>query len=189
MENVYEVLNADSSQKDAVELSHRGISFVMQGPPGTGKSQTIANIIGQAVAEGKKVLFVSEKLAALDVVYRRLRDVGIADLCLPLHDPKTSKQVVLKQLEHNLDAPKDRVSNEKIAELHQLDGLKVDLNAYAHLLHQVQEPLHMSLYEAYQMLFSLSDTEDVMPCMVQMSASRQLRNSQVMVLNNICAVS
>lgn len=161
VENVYEILNADSSQKDAVELSHRGISFVMQGPPGTGKSQTIANIIGQAVAEGKKVLFVSEKLAALDVVYRRLRDVGIADLCLPLHDPKTSKQVVLKQLEHNLDAPKDRVSNEKIAELHQLDGLKADLNAYAHLLHQVQEPLHMSLYEAYQMLFSLSDTEDV----------------------------
>lgn len=161
VENVFEILNADSSQKDAVELSHRGISFVMQGPPGTGKSQTIANIIGQAIAEGKKVLFVSEKQAALDVVYRRLHDVGIANLCLPLHDPKTGKQVVLNQLECNLDAPKDQVSNEKIAELHQLDGLKDDLNAYVRLLHQVQEPLHMSLYEAYQLLFALSDTEDV----------------------------
>lgn len=170
VEHVFEVLNADSSQKDAVELSHRGISFVMQGPPGTGKSQTITNIIAQGMAEGKKILFVSEKQAALDVVYHRLRDVGISDLCLPLHDPKTSKQVVLKQLEKNLDAPKTRVGNDRLAELHQLAGLKTDLNAYAHLLHDRVQPLDMSLYEAYQMLFSLAEVPDVIFAMPKLAS-------------------
>lgn len=68
----YQVLNSDSSQLESILLSKAGTSFVMQGPPGTGKSQTITNIIAEAMADGKKVLFVSEKAAALQVVYKRL---------------------------------------------------------------------------------------------------------------------
>lgn len=83
--DIYQVLNADSSQQEAIELSKQGVSFVLQGPPGTGKSQTITNIISEGLADGKKILFVSEKMAALEVVYKRLKEVNLADFCLPLH--------------------------------------------------------------------------------------------------------
>ncbi len=77
---------ADSSQLSAVMAAARGKDFVLVGPPGTGKSQTISNLIAQCLAEHKRVLFVSEKIAALDVVYRRLREVGLGVFCLELHD-------------------------------------------------------------------------------------------------------
>lgn len=86
--DTFQVVDADSSQQDAILLSKKGISFVLQGPPGTGKSQTITNIIAEAIADGKKVLFVSEKVAALQVVYNRLSKVGLADFCLALHSHK-----------------------------------------------------------------------------------------------------
>ena len=67
------------------EAAKRGRSFVMQGPPGTGKSQTIANVIAEAIGQGKRVLFVSEKAAALDVVFKRLMASGLDEYCLMLH--------------------------------------------------------------------------------------------------------
>ncbi len=73
----YQVLDADSSQRVSIEYAVRGQSFVMKGPPGTGKSQTIANIIAECIANGKSVLFVSDKMAALEVVYKRLSEVGL----------------------------------------------------------------------------------------------------------------
>ena len=83
--DTFQVVDADSSQQDAIALSKAGVSFVMQGPQGTGKSPTITNIIAQGLADGKKVLFVSEKMAALEVVYRRLSETHLADFCLPFH--------------------------------------------------------------------------------------------------------
>src|SRR5579864_3549270 len=79
------VLDADSSQAIAVEEIRAGRNLVIQGPPGTGKSQTIANVIAAAVHSGLTVLFVAEKAAALDVVYGRLKAVGLDALCLELH--------------------------------------------------------------------------------------------------------
>ena len=113
----FQVLDADSSQQDAIALSQKGVSFVMQGPPGTGKSQTITNIIAQALADGKKVLFVSEKMAALDVVYRRLTDVHLADFCLSLHSHKANKKEILDQLGANLSLQRIKVKDEEIAKL------------------------------------------------------------------------
>src|SRR5690606_35570646 len=78
-------LPADSSQLAAVIASARGHSFVLDGPPGTGKSQTIANMIAHNLALGRRVLFVAEKMAALDVVKRRLDEKGIGEFCLELH--------------------------------------------------------------------------------------------------------
>jgi primosomal protein N' len=84
-------LDADSTQLAAMASALDGKSFVLQGPPGTGKSQTITNLVAASLARGKTVLFVSEKMAALEVVHRRLRDVGLADFCLELHSHKANK--------------------------------------------------------------------------------------------------
>ena len=92
-------LPADSSQLAAVVGSARGCDFVLDGPPGTGKSQTIANMIAHNLALGRKVLFVAEKRAALDVVHRRLVAHGLGSFCLELHSNKAVKQDVLRQLD------------------------------------------------------------------------------------------
>ena len=97
-QQVFSPLPADSSQLSAVMAAARGKDFVLIGPPGTGKSQTIANLIAQCLAEDKRVLFVAEKIAALDVVYRRLREVGLGEFCLELHSNKSRKLDVLGQL-------------------------------------------------------------------------------------------
>ncbi|MBY6033270.1 DUF4011 domain-containing protein [Marinobacter daepoensis] len=91
-------LPADSSQMSAIATADLGKDFVIIGPPGTGKSQTISNLIAHLLGKGKKVLFVSEKTAALEVVHRRLRDVGLGQFCLELHSNKASKADVLAQL-------------------------------------------------------------------------------------------
>jgi hypothetical protein len=97
------ILNADSSQLAAVASALDGQSFVLQGPPGTGKSQTIANLIAAALARQRTVLFVSEKMAALEVVQRRLRDAGLDDFCLELHSHKANKKQVVESLKRALE--------------------------------------------------------------------------------------
>lgn len=89
---------ADGSQMRAVELATGGQSFVLEGPPGTGKSQTITNLIAHATASGKSVLFVAEKQAALDVVKRRLADIGLEPFCLDLHGRKQTARSIHAQL-------------------------------------------------------------------------------------------
>lgn len=96
-------MNADSSQLTAVLYSELGKSFVLHGPPGTGKSQTITNIIAHNLALGKRILFVSEKRAALDVVHRRLSAVGLTPFCMELHSNKADKANVMRQFKEALD--------------------------------------------------------------------------------------
>lgn len=102
------IVDSDSSQALAVHEVRRGRDMVIQGPPGTGKSQTIANIVASAVADGKTVLFVAEKMAALEVVKRRLDATGVADACLELHSNKANKRALLDELRRTweLGAPK-----------------------------------------------------------------------------------
>ncbi|MCE2398605.1 MAG: IS3 family transposase [Gemmatimonadetes bacterium] len=96
------VVDADSSQTLAVLDAVNGRDLVIQGPPGTGKSQTITNLIGEALARDRKVLFVAEKMAALEVVKRRLDTVHLGDACLELHSHKTNKRAVLDELKRTL---------------------------------------------------------------------------------------
>lgn len=93
------IFDADSSQHSALIDAIDGKNLVIEGPPGTGKSQTITNLIASAISSGKKVLFVAEKLAALQVVRSRLSMVGLADFCLELHSNKTSKKDVLDSIQ------------------------------------------------------------------------------------------
>ncbi len=99
------VLDADASQALVIENARKGHDLVVQGPPGTGKSQTIANLIGAAVHDGKTVLFVAEKMAALTVVHDRLKRAGIGDACFELHSRQANKKTVIAALERALGAP------------------------------------------------------------------------------------
>lgn len=156
--DTYQVVNADSSQQDAILLSQKGVSFVMQGPPGTGKSQTITNIIAQGLADGKRILFVSEKAAALEVVYKRLSEVHLDDFCLALHNYKANKKEVLDELAKSLELSPIKVKAEETAKLTELDTLKEFLGQYVSDIHEEKMPLEMSLYEVYGALVALEDT-------------------------------
>ncbi|WP_372921982.1 DUF4011 domain-containing protein, partial [Roseovarius sp.] len=98
------VVPADASQTRVIEEVRAGRNLVVQGPPGTGKSQTIANIIAAAAHDGKRVLFVAEKMAALSVVHDRLNKVGLGDLCLEIHSRAANKRALLDELARTLAA-------------------------------------------------------------------------------------
>ncbi len=133
--DLFAPLPADSSQLSAIIASANGHDFVLDGPPGTGKSQTIANMIAQNLAEGRRVLFVAEKRAALDVVYRRLEEVGLGELCLELHSHKSTKTEVLKQLESAWDVRGTLSQQEWDKETRRLRLLRDELNAVVAVLH------------------------------------------------------
>ena len=99
----HHVVDADSSQALAIHDVSQGRNLVIQGPPGTGKSQTITNLIAEAIAKGKRVLFVAEKMAALEVVKRNLDKVGLGDACLELHSHKMNKKAVVDELKRILE--------------------------------------------------------------------------------------
>lgn len=157
----HEVVDADSSQEEAILLSKLGVSFVMQGPPGTGKSQTITNIIAEALADGKKVLFVSEKAAALQVVLRRLKDVRLDDFCLSLHDYKANKKEIIDSIGANLSLSEADIRPRQRGELTQLSNIRTQLAQYKKDLHQTVMPLGVSVYSAFGNLTKLSDATTV----------------------------
>lgn len=129
------VVDADSSQTVAMEDVGNGRNLVIQGPPGTGKSQTITNLIAAAVQNNKTVLFVAEKMAALEVVKRRLDQVGLGNTCLELHSQKSKKTAVLDQLRTTLDAeiPPEAPGNRQIDALR---SSRDQLNRYVARLHE-----------------------------------------------------
>lgn len=140
-------LQADSSQLSAVLAGSRGKDFVLIGPPGTGKSQTIANLIAHCLAEGKKVLFVSEKIAALDVVHRRLREVGLGEFCLEIHSNKARKLDVLQKLQSSWEARGTVDEATWKAEAERLRIMRDQLNAYVERMH-VRHANGWTLYQA-----------------------------------------
>jgi hypothetical protein len=101
------ISNADSSQHSALIDALDGKNLVIEGPPGTGKSQTITNLIAVLLTAGKSVLFISDKLAALEVVRRRLDEAGLGMFCFELHSAKTQKKKLLEDLKQRIDARQD----------------------------------------------------------------------------------
>lgn len=132
--DVYQVLDADSSQQEAIEAAKRGMDFVLQGPPGTGKSQTIANIIAEKLAAEETVLFVSEKQAALDVVKNRLGDVGLGRFCLEAHGERANKEAVLQSLASELRSNPIRYPSDRDDVTSNLESVRRELNQYGDLL-------------------------------------------------------
>lgn len=149
-------LEADSSQLAAVCAAAEGKSFVLHGPPGTGKSQTITNMIAHCIANGKSVLFVSEKRAALDVVHQRLVQSGLGPFCLELHSNKSRKSNVIRQLGESLDGFYEKSSEEWKRQADRLAELRRELNAYVRALHQPRETGE-SVFEGLAQLIGLRD--------------------------------
>ena len=129
--DIFHVLDADSSQALAIHDAGQGRNMVIEGPRGTGKSQTIANIIAEAVARDKSTLFVSEKMAALEVVNLRLDSIGLGAACLELHSHKTNKRETLDELNRTLNLSPQQIDNSGMDVLDQLSRTTSQLNAYA----------------------------------------------------------
>lgn len=147
------VVDADSSQAEAIRLAKEGESFVLQGPPGTGKSQTITNVIAECLNDGKKVLFVSEKSAALNVVYNKLKEVGLEEFCLELHSHKASKKQVIEELCHTLKLAKSGISSDKAAqELRKRKEAQTSLDDYAKEIHAVRPYINKSFHQLHEEL-------------------------------------
>ncbi|MEB3328491.1 MAG: DUF3320 domain-containing protein [Candidatus Sericytochromatia bacterium] len=153
------VVDMDASQAAAVAAVAGGQSLVIQGPPGTGKSQTITNLVAEALRQGKTVLFVAEKLAALEVVRRRLAAVGLGDALLELHSHKASKREVLGELDRTLALPRPHVeacADDEEA-LHEELGQRLD--AYAEAVNTPVGDSGVTPHEAISALLQLGREE------------------------------
>ena len=146
----------DASQMFAIESAVRGDTFVLHGPPGTGKSQTITAAIAAALRAGKKIIFVTEKLAGLEVVQKRLQEIGLAPFCLELHSNKARKQDVLRHLSNVLELAENTVAKNNATVSPDLDRVKEELDAYAQALHRVRD-CGMSLYQLVTKYQQLED--------------------------------
>jgi very-short-patch-repair endonuclease len=155
--DVLTVVDADPSQLSAILAADDGTSFVLQGPPGTGKSQTITNLIALLLARGRSVLFVSEKLAALEVVQRRLSAVGLGPFCLELHSHQAGKAAVMAQLKQvfEVTARRDRPSWSEHTK--RLGEARTRLNAHAARL-AAPSPFGVPAREVLASLFGLEGT-------------------------------
>ncbi len=159
-EDALEVVDADASQAAALAEVAAGRHLVIQGPPGTGKSQTIANLIAQAVGAGKRVLFVAEKMAALEVVKRRLDQIGLGDLCLELHSHKSQKKAVLAELKRTLGLGVPAAAD-GAAERRELAEVRGRLDAYREALMAPVGASGVAPFDALGALQAVPDQHDL----------------------------
>lgn len=151
------VADADSSQLVCIEAVKSGSDLVIQGPPGTGKSQTITNLISEFIARGKSVLFVSEKMAALEVVFQRIQNASLGHFCLQLHSHRTNKREVIQELYKTYNEQLQPKKGLTEFEAKQLMERRRRLNDYVHSLHVVRQPLGCSAFEVFGRVAELEE--------------------------------
>ena len=156
-EDDFSVLDADSSQRGAIDAVLAGRSLVIHGPPGTGKSQTIANMIAALVARGRKVLFVAEKRAAIDAVLSRLNGVGLADIALDIHEGTRDRMRIARDLGDALDGALQAAQPE-VGGLHRrLRDRQERLSQHAAALHRRHEPWGVSAFGVQSALLGIDE--------------------------------
>ena len=155
-------VDADSSQIEALAEAERGRSFILFGPPGTGKSQTITNLIANAMYHGRRVLFVAEKKAALDVVESRLAKIGLAPFCLELHSNKMDKQHFLGQMQDALDATGAMRPEEFQRTADALYSQRLELDGFMEAVHH-RHPSGWSLYDCINRYLSIEAKPVLIP--------------------------
>ncbi|MBZ2197813.1 DUF3320 domain-containing protein [Occultella gossypii] len=161
---------ADSSQLAAIAEAVAGRTFVLEGPPGTGKSQTITNLLTRSVAAGKRVLFVAEKRAALDVVRRRLEDVGMGPFSIDLHDRASRPNAVRAQISRALELAIDTDTQGFAAATETLRSTRRRLARYAAELHE-PNGAGLSLYSAHTQRLTLRDEPRALPVPTRLVAA------------------
>ena len=174
-------LDADSSQHLAINRALGGESLVIQGPPGTGKSQTIANLIAALIAQGKRVLFVAEKRAAIEAVTKRLRRVGLDDLVMDMHGGVTSRREFARTLADTLDRVA-RIPAPDFTVLHQrLQERRDALNANAAALHEARSPWRLCVFHMRERTLAIPEAA---------RADRRLTREAARALDsNACALA
>lgn len=155
-DELFQVVDADSSQILTMLATHEGRNLVIQGPPGTGKSQTIANIIANAIGQGKKVLFVAEKMAALEVVKRRLDNIGIGDACLELHSHKANKKDLLEEIRRTMSLGRPRLEQLE-RQVAQLGDIRNELNEYCKSVNSKVGNSHLSTNQIIGYLLQINE--------------------------------
>jgi hypothetical protein len=162
-EQVMTILDADATQRQCIAAAASGRSFVMDGPPGTGKSQTIANVIAELLAQGKTVLFVSEKAAALEVVQKRLRLAGLGDYALELHSHKATRKEVAQQLGASLSHHPTSTASMSETAISQLRQRREQLSRRARAVNEVRQPLGRSLHQVIGRIAQLQSLPQAPP--------------------------
>ena len=155
-QNIYPVVNCDSSQLGAIQMAANGKSFCLQGPPGSGKSQTITNIIASLLGQGKKILFVSEKISALNVVFDNLRRVKLSDFAIELHSNKANKLEFINNLYETAIAPKYDIDLKTTFLDAKYSFLKANLSSYERVLHENISSIGISLVDLYELYLNLT---------------------------------
>ncbi len=148
-EETFQIVDADGSQLRALAAVAHAHDLVIEGPPGTGKSQTITNLIATSLAAGKTVLFVAEKMAALQVVHRRLVAAGLGEFCLELHSTKASKRAVMAELTSALEASQQPVAA-PVGAAQRLPVARAAVNDYVHAAHAPFAELGLAPFHAYE---------------------------------------
>lgn len=174
------ILPADSSQIKALTYGSSQENLVVHGPPGTGKSQTISNIIADALGKNKRVLFVSAKMAALNVVYDRLKNEGLGQFCLEAHGTKAGKLKIIEELKRTLESEDSNNIGPLEQELESLQRTRKQLNEYVTTLHAVMNPLGLSVFQAigrFAKLEKVSDVKGLLPWKNILEVSRDDLNT------------
>ncbi|MCY4459837.1 MAG: DUF4011 domain-containing protein [Albidovulum sp.] len=166
------VVDADSSQLRVIQNVLNNQSIVIQGPPGTGKSQTITNIIASALHDGKNVLFISEKMAALSVVHDRLKKAGLGSLCLELHSKKSDPAIVMNEFQKTLDASDADSTGEE-----QVRSYSNRLSEIRNLLHRPFPKIDSTPYSTLEEIIWFEDLGVSSP-MIRLDGLARLSNSK-----------
>lgn len=175
----YLIIVADATQVGAIARARQGDSLIIQGPPGTGKSQTITNLIADYVARGKRVLFVCEKRAAIDVVFHRLRQQGLDELCCLIHDSQTDKKSFILNLKQTYEqwlAGQDRDGSEerRAAALRTLETELENIQKYVEQMASAPTEAGTSIRELVHRLIELRGAYDGVSCPELSAAEEEL---------------
>ncbi len=169
-EGMFHVVDADPSQTKVIGEARSGRNLVVQGPPGTGKSQTITNILAAAAHDGKKVLFMAEKMAALEVVHKRMRKAGLADLCLELHSRSANKKRFFQVLGETLSRGTNSAA--PALDIRGLKDARDELNRITLALHSDLPDRGYSPYAAIAVLVKLAG-DDAAPPRIGLAAAEE----------------
>jgi very-short-patch-repair endonuclease len=162
-EDLASIRDADSTQRQCIIAAREGMSFVVDGPPGTGKSQTITNIIAELMLLGRTVLFVSEKAAALEVVYKRLAESHLSDFVLELHSHNATRKAVAEDLGRALNSRPAAATRFGDSDRARLMANRTSLSNYAQAMNEVRRPLGRSLHQVLGRVAALSQVAQAPP--------------------------